>query len=202
MAVGRKIIAVLTGAVVIAITADADLMPMSVADAVCVPPVTAACPPDLQNTSLSAPFGYPDPANLNSLTVIFPAEVGPPADALHATPLIRTDEQDSLGLCLCALVGLGLCRSAPYVRKFSFGTIPEWYHTGGPFQVGHSHAISPDRLCSVPVYCFVQADRATEGPTTQYRHETIVCFWRTSQFTSDVIASRGPPSDARESVSG
>jgi hypothetical protein len=193
MAVGRKIIAVLTGALVIAITADADLMPMSVADAICLPPITATCPPDLQNTSLSAPFGYPDLANLNSLTIILPAQVGPPADALHATPLIRTDEQDSLGLCLFALVGLGLCKSAPYVRRFSFGTIPEWYHTGGPFQIGHSHAISPDRFYQAPVYCFIQPESPTEDSMRHCGQEGSMALWRQHQFIPSVSAPRGPP---------
>jgi hypothetical protein len=196
MAVGRKIIAVFVGVLASAVTAHADLMPVSVVDTACLPPVAAASRPDLQRTSLSAPFGHPDLADLSSLPSVFPPEVGSPADTTRAAPLIRRDEQDSLGLCLFALLGLGLCKSAPYVKKFSFGTIPEWYHTGGPFQVGHSHAISPDCLYQAPVYCFIQPDSraANDDALPHDRRGIVMSLWRKSQFTPDVIASRGPPS--------
>jgi hypothetical protein len=196
MAVGRKIIAVFVGVLAIGVTADADMMPVSAVDAPCLAPATVAKQPDLQSTSLSVPFGHPDLADLSSLPSVFPPELGSQADTMRGTPLIRTDEQDSLGLCLFALLGLGLCKSAPYVKKFSFGTVPDWYHTGGPFQVGHSHAISPDCLYQAPVHCFIQPESPRKDPMPRYRQEAIMCLWRTSQFTPAVLASRAPPFDA------
>jgi hypothetical protein len=105
-----------------------------------------------------------------------------------------TNGPGSLNLCLSALIGLGLCSSAHFVRKLSFSFAPEWYHNGGPFQIGHSYAISPESLCPIAVCCFVQPTRKmAEDSFTLYRLGTIVSLWRKSQFTPDVIASRGPP---------
>ena len=99
----------------------------------------------------------------------------------------------SLNLCVSALIGLGLCSSAHVVKKLSFSFVPEWYHNGGPFQIGHSYAISPESLCPVPVYCFNQPVYMTEDSFIQHRWRTVVSIWRKSQFTPAVIASRGPP---------
>ena len=106
---------------------------------------------------------------------------------------ILTDGQKSFHLCLSALIGLGLCSSAHCLKKVNFGFIPEWYHNGGPFQIGHSIAVNPDSVCPVPVYCFVQPDHETEDHVPISRLRDIVSLWRLSQYTPDVIASRGPP---------
>jgi len=108
-------------------------------------------------------------------------------------PQILTDGTGSFSLCLCALIGLGLCRTAPWVRKLSFGFVPEWYHNGGPFQIGHSFAISPESLCPVPAYCFIQPVCMAEDSVPQYRLGTITSLWRKSQFSPTVLAARGPP---------
>ncbi len=106
---------------------------------------------------------------------------------------IQSDGQNSFGLCLYALLGLGVCRSVTLVKRLSFSYIPQWYHDGGPFQIGHSHAISPDCLCHAPVCCLVQPDCRAEDILPSYRQETIIALWRDSQFTPDVLAARGPP---------
>jgi hypothetical protein len=96
-------------------------------------------------------------------------------------------------LCLSAIIGLGLCTSAHCVKRLSFGFIPEWYHNGGPFQIGHSFAVNPDSVNPVPAYCFVQPVPGAEDFIPQYHLGTIVSLWRKSQFTADVLAGRGPP---------
>jgi len=106
---------------------------------------------------------------------------------------ILTEGQSSLSLCVYALIGLGLCQAAPWVKKLSFGFIPEWYLNGGPFQIGHSLAVTPETLYPTPACCFIQPACAVELIITQYRLRTIMSLWRKSQFTLDVIASRGPP---------
>jgi hypothetical protein len=107
---------------------------------------------------------------------------------------ILTDRQNSLELCLYALLSLGLCRSAPVVRKLHFGGIPGWYHSGGPYQIGHSFAISADCLPSTPVFCFVQpACMEAEDALVRYRWGMVVSLWRESQFAAAILASRGPP---------
>jgi hypothetical protein len=114
-------------------------------------------------------------------------------DASESQPVcILSDGQDSLVLCLYALLSLGLCKSAPWVKKLSFGVVPGWYHDGGPFQIGHSYAASSDCLNSALV-CFVQPDGVVRDRLPQYRRETMISLWRKSQFTPLVLASRGPP---------
>jgi hypothetical protein len=105
---------------------------------------------------------------------------------------IQADRLDSLGLCLSALLGLGLCKSVPWVRKFSFTVIPAWYHDGGPAQIGHSFAVTPDCVCIAPV-CFVQPDPVVEDSVPRWRFSTVISLWRTSQFTPAVCAGRAPP---------
>ncbi len=127
----------------------------------------------------------------------FPLLLNPEAGQSSETgpALILTDRQNSLTLCLYALLGLGLCRSAPLVKKLHFGCIPDWYHSAGPFQIGHSFAISPDCRPSASVFCFLQPDLAvgTRCLLPRYRRETMVSFWRKSQGWLTVFASRGPP---------
>jgi hypothetical protein len=105
-----------------------------------------------------------------------------------------TNGPGSLNLCLSALFGLGLCSSVHLVKKLSFNFVPEWYHSGGPFQIGHSHAVTPESLCPVADCCFIQPICTEEDYYTEYRLRTVISLWRKSQFTPAVIASRGPPS--------
>ena len=173
----------------------ADMMPVSSSDAGSPQPLSARLATEQPGLN---PF-----TSLNSAGI---ADLGlPPAPSLPRTeseagqvcdtqpvPIV-TDGQDSFSLCLYALLGLGLCKSAPLVKKFSFGYVPQWYHDGGPVQVGHSFAISPDCLCSAPA-CFVQPEGPAENPIPRHHFSAVVSRWRNSQFTPAVLASRGPPS--------
>ena len=103
-----------------------------------------------------------------------------------------TEGQGSLSLCLYGLISVGVFRSALSIRKLSLGPIPDWYHEGGPFQIGHRLAIGPD-LHFAPVYCFIQPDCTAEDCLPQYHQGTIASLWRKSQFTPAGLASRGPP---------
>ncbi len=196
----RNIIPVLIGALAGCAISHAGMMPVSPADAADGwRSPQADILTGLRPASPSAPFAnFVVISDLESWLVGFlpqpNLEAGQTSETKPAQ--ILTDRQNSLALCLYALLGLGLCRSAPFVKKLHVSCIPEWYHSGGPSQVGHSHAISPDCLCPAPVYCFVQADGATEDPTPQYRQKAIVSLWRKSQFTPAALASRAPPSDA------
>ncbi len=115
---------------------------------------------------------------------------------------ILTDKQNSLSLCLYALLGLGLCRSATLARKFHFSWFPDWYYTGGARQTGHRFAIPPDCLLSALVYCFIQPDSATatEDTPVTLRQGIVASLWRQSQFTRAVAASRGPPYVSRKAI--
>jgi len=95
--------------------------------------------------------------------------------AVEETPPcpVLTEGVDSFGLCLSALVGLGLCGAGRSVKKTSLGFIPDWYHHGGPVQIGGSHAIGPDCLSSISICCLVQPDDATEDVSPRYFQEII-----------------------------
>ena len=110
---------------------------------------------------------------------------------------VLSDRQDGLGLCLYALLGLGLCKSGPWVKKLSLGVVPGWYHDGGPFQIGHSSVISPDCL-DVACACFMQAEQYRAGP--QCRRETTGFLRGMSKFSPTGLASCGPPGPSREST--
>jgi hypothetical protein len=146
-------------------------------------------------TNSLSPLNSPSVGDLGIWPVQFLPEKN--SDAKQASesqhPQALTDSTNSLSLCLSALIGLGLCGSAHWVKKLSFGFIPEWYHDGGPFQIGHSHAAMPGSLCPVPVCCFIQPACVVEDLIPQYRLGTVVSLWRKSQFTSTVLAPRAPP---------
>jgi len=196
----KRIILAVTMAIIATVTVRADMIPASGPVVGCQPP-SCECSEVQGSGPLDAqPFVA---VVLDLLPPGLPPAVPPSAEPRsESQPVtVLSDDQNSLSLCLYALFSLGLCRSAPFVKKLHLGCVPDWYHSGGPFQIGHSQAIEPDCLCAAPVYCFVQADSAAEGPLPRYRYETIVCLWRTSQYTPAVLASRAPPSDAHESVS-
>lgn len=163
--------------------------------------VARACAPAGQDTSItSGIFPCCDIAQLGSMSVGFVVEVKPTEEhdaGLHPM-LVLCDRQDSLGLCLYALFGLGLCKSAPWVKKLSLGVVPGWYHDGGPFHVAHSSAISPDCLCLASP-CLQQPEDRAEDLQLIYRHNDGESLWRASQFSLAVIAPRGPPSRDHES---
>ncbi len=121
-------------------------------------------------------------------------EAGSTGSAKHLK--ILTDRQNSVSLCLYALFGLGLCRSGAWIkRKLYVDLIPDWYHAGGPYQMGHSFAIAPNCLPAARIRCFIQPDSviAIEAAPLVFRWEIVASFGQQSQFLPGVAASRGPP---------
>jgi hypothetical protein len=106
---------------------------------------------------------------------------------------VLRDGQNGFYLGLYTLFGLGLCRTAPWLKKLNPGAIPAWYHDGGPFQVGHSHAISPDCLCPAPVICFIQPEGLADDHPPQNGGGAIAPLVRESLFTPTALSSRAPP---------
>ena len=191
----RKSVLAFVGGLFVCAAVHADMVPVSQLDIEPRQPEQACSRTDLPRANLSSPFGSLSTSGVSSWSVEFlpkaSMDVGQSFEMPY--PQILTSGQSSLSLCLSALIGLGLCSSGHYVKKLHFGFIPEWYHNGGPYQIGHSFAVNPDSVCPVPVCCFDQPVRTAEDITPQYRCGTVVSLWRESQFTSDVIAPRGPP---------
>lgn len=186
---GRRVLFLIVG-LAIGPAAFAGMMPASSHDAGVFCPRT-----DLQPANVSSLFHSSGVGGLDSwlgqLSPETPAQVQQNREIQH--PQALTDGTSSLSLCLSALMGLGLCGSFHWFKKLHLGFIPEWYHDGGPHQVGHSHAVNPNTLCTVPVYCFIQPDCTAEDSPPQYRSGTILSLWRISQFTPAVLGSRAPP---------
>lgn len=193
---GRKVVVASLMAFAMTVGVYADMMPIPGAD---------SCP-------ASAPrlCDHPDPSHADGPDLIFefiPASldllplacsVGLPVEIDSTSPagptvVILSQDRSSLDLCLYALVSLGLCHSGRWVRKASLGFVPDWYHSGGPFQVGHSTAVSPDRLCPVPVCCFIQRDGTADHPLSPSRTDAIASLRHPSQHTPASLISRGPP---------
>ena len=191
----RRYILTFIGMLVFTAIVHADMMPVSHEDAVCWQSPISSARANLQYENLSGTSDFAGIADLDLWSV----EFSPEADAeIRQTSEIQnlqslTDEPNSLKFCLSALVSLGLCCSAHWVKRLSLGFVPEWYHEGGPFQIGHSHALMPGTLYPVPVCCFVQPFCTGDNNLPQYFLKTVISIWRKSQFTSVVLASRGPP---------
>lgn len=111
---------------------------------------------------------------------------------------IMKPDSGSRSMCIYTLIGLGLCNSVTWVKKMSFGFIPEWYHDGGPHQVGHSHAVMPGTLKPVPVGCILQPDYIGESLLSRCYKEIGISFLRNSMFTKDTLFYRGPPHIAKK----
>ena len=173
----------------------ADMMPVSQRKSVCRQSPGSSAGQNLQSENLSGTSDFTGIAEFNLWSVEFSpeadAQIGQIPEMQHLTSL--TNGPDSLKLCLSALISLGLCCSGNWVKRLSLGCIPEWYHEGGPFQIGHSHALMPGTLCPAHVCCFIQPYCTEDNHLPQYFLKTIISLWRKSQFTPIVIASRGPP---------
>ena len=190
----RRIISAFVAILIVAGVAPADMAPTSDRDIAIPPPMAILGCPSLPSVDAPLPF-VAVVVDVSSLPVGLSRKAGVEGGrTVEPEPLYTlADRQDSLRLCLYALFGLGLCRSALWVKKLSSGAIPGWYHDGGPFQVGHSFAISPDCLISAPVFCLVQPYCGCEPPAAPYHTEIIFSLLWKSEFAPVVLTARGPP---------
>jgi hypothetical protein len=192
MVTTKRIITVAFMALALAGSACASMTPVSL-PAVSVPSSSAS---DCTSPQPGDAFGLGvDASNAANFDPLLSGSLPEAAagEAREAKPVqVLADHQSSLSLCLYVLMGVGLCKTVPSVRKLSLGCIPDWYHDGGPSQVGHSHAVGPN-LCPVLLVCFVQPDSTAENITPNYDRGTIASPVRDSLFTPNLLASRGPP---------
>jgi len=196
MIAGRKLVIAVLGGLVLAVSVHADMMPVSGLDTISRPSVQTDEPTALQqNNTVDPSLTCLSVSGLDAASLAFlppdKTDVEPAADEIRQCPIL-TDGVDSFSLCLSTLVGLSLCASARWVNKPSLGFIPDWYHHGGPYQIGSSHVVGPDCLCATAV-SFVQPDGLPEDLSEQYHRGTIAPLLRKSQFVPTILASRGPP---------
>lgn len=191
----RRYILTFIGMLVFTAAVEADMMPVSHENSVCRQLPGSNARQNLQSENLSGTSDLAGIADLDLWSVEFlpeaDAEIGQTPEMQHLTSL--TNGSDSLKLCLSALISLGLCCSGHWVKRLSLGFIPEWYHEGGPFQIGRSHALMPGTLRPAQACCFIQPYCAKDNNLPRYLLKTVISLWRKSQFTPNAIASRGPP---------
>ena len=192
----RKLLIALIGALAFTASVRAEMTPVCKLDAERWQAPCVCDRTDPAHTNLSPPVSCSSMAYLKLWSIqLLP---GPNANITQTSeiqhPQITADSTGSYSLCLYALIGLGVCKSAPLVKKLSFGFIPQWFHDGGPFQIGHSFAASPESLCCpAPACCFIQPVCTVQPLISRYRLRTIVSLWRESQFTPVALAPRAPP---------
>lgn len=193
---GRRYISVVICVLIVTAAVHADMMSIYEQDAGLKQSTSTCKPAEIQYSDFLNPYNFTNMDDLDSWSAVSLPKANTDIAQYSEVQSLQsfTNGPDSLNLCLSALIGLGLCSSVHLVKKFSFSVVPEWYHNGGPFQIGHSHAVTPEILCTTPVYCFVQPVYVADDSLTQHRSRTIVSLWRESQFTPAVITSRGPPS--------
>lgn len=195
MVAARKITAAATVLLIVASVGYADMMPTCQAGVRHRRGNDGSCAPLLPQPEVSCLSGYMTRNGFGGPVVWFPheAELYEGQVSQPEPMYLLRDGQSSFVLCLYSLLGLGLCKSTSRMKRLFLGTIPEWYHTGGPFQIGHSHAIATDCSCaSAPA--FVQPNHRAESPASRYAHGVLVfALWRASQYAPAVLASRAPP---------
>jgi hypothetical protein len=82
---------------------------------------------------------------------LIPAQLtaGEPADQLPAEPA-------SLSLVLAGLGSLGAWQLGRAARHAHFGDVPDWFHAGGPVQIGYAFIANPDCTPALDVSAFDQ----------------------------------------------
>ena len=178
----------------------ADLMPISESEAGRMVGAHVFGPGQVQKASLLSLSGTQE--FTSEIAVVDLAAEAAESDSRRAAEEpgieILADGFNSLDLCLYGLLGLGIVRSGHWVKRPSLGFIPEWYHNGGPHQVGHSYAVGPDAVCPTTV-CFIQAHSAGGDSVPRCDVGTIVSLCGRSQVAANASASRGPPDHIPES---
>lgn len=92
-------------------------------------------------------------------------------------------------LALLGLGSLGFWQFGRAAQKLHWGVAPDWYHAGGPSQIGH---ITPFELDAVPV---------AVADFEQHLHEPLLvrlmrrsqCEHHLARFTPHAAVPRGPP---------
>ena len=170
-------------------------MPVFQVDTVCRDHAHICGHADLRQGASSRPFACLITTDLNSWPVEFlPGTSADPGQISEIQDLHSlTSGPSSLDLCLSVLLGLALCSCPHWVRKLSLGSIGQWYHDGGPAQIGHSLAVSIDSICPIPARCFIQPVCPADDIVPYYCLRVNASLRRKPQFTPDVIAARGPP---------
>jgi hypothetical protein len=99
------------------------------------------------------------------------------------------DPPSSSALFLSAMMSLGAWHLVRSSRDFHFSPMPEWYHSGGPTQIGHITPFNLD-FTSIPLCLFDQPIQLRKVSLRWQRE--LSCRW-SSQSQLSPKGSRAPP---------
>jgi len=98
------------------------------------------------------------------------------------------------GLLLWAVGGFGAWQLGRSARKLQWSALPEWYHTGGPAQIGHA---TPFDLgfsrADMPVCCFEQPKAGGDQQEGRAARLILLPERFSPQRYLTVAVPRGPP---------
>jgi len=115
----------------------------------------------------------------------------PSAEQTAGAPSLRElpPAPSSMALVLSALASLGAYQGARSLKRLHLGITPDWYHTGGPVQVGHATPL--DLEFGPPAECVL--DEPVRSPVLAYRLPRERCSRLRLQLFLSVESPRGPP---------
>ena len=117
--------------------------------------------------------------------VALPREPTPGDASLQELP----PAPSSMALVLSALASLGAYQGVRSFKRMHLNFTPDWYHTGGPAQIGHATPFNLD-FGALPVCIF---DQPVARPAFAYRIPRELGSRLRSQFFLLVRSPRAPP---------
>ena len=118
------------------------------------------------------------------------------SDARQGPVIEMPPAPDSAVLCLSALAGLGVWHLGRSARKLNFGVLPEWYHTNGPAQVGHTTPLDLEFSYAALPLCRFESPDTDEPPPPSWLRLVELIEGSYCQYSLPVTAPRGPPSSS------
>jgi len=120
-------------------------------------------------------------------TVALPSDVAPADASLRELP----PAPSSMALVLSALATLGAYQGVRSVKRLHLNFTPDWYHTGGPTQIGHATPFDLEFGGALPVCEF---DEPVAMPAFTYRIPRELGSRLRSQCFLLTNSPRAPPS--------
>jgi hypothetical protein len=117
----------------------------------------------------------------------------PSSETPHQSQVVRQlpPGPSSISLFFTAIGGLGACRFGRSAKKFRFGSLPDWYHTGDPIQIGHASVIGLNGQIPAPHYDQPPGDDDSAHPSFRYALHPLGRL--RAQCFGIAVDVRGPP---------
>jgi len=138
---------------------------------------------------LNALLGCPGSGLLDAVRpgAALPVAAAPDADGFQELP----PAPSSLALVLSALASLGAYQGARSLKRLHLSFTPDWYHTGGPLQVGHATPLQLEFDHAALAICTF--DEPVARPAFAYRIPREHRSRLQPQFLLVIESPRGPP---------